>query len=392
MGIEWEEEGLSELRPSSWIHKYLLYTEGQESPTRFHVWSAISCVASTLARNAYMYRGYYAVYPNQYIILVAESAMCRKSTAANIAIKDILTQSRAANLLRQKMTAEFLCVELAKKERINNAVTIYAPELAVFLGSSAFQSGLIPLLTDLYDCPADADYKTKGSGEFLMKNVCINIMGCTTLDWMSNNMPGDTIEGGFTGRVLFVVAEDPRKRVAWPSVTEEQLKQRQELIYYMMNLAKKIGEFKPTKKAREVYEDWYNQLGEPKDPRLRGYQGRKGDHVLKVAMSFSAADDSFGTIDEPHIRLALGVLNAIEKLMPLAFRGAAFSKTSKDVDRVLRQLEKLGGKATHSILLKRNAHYINAEEFRKVMDTLKETGDVAEETRGRARTYRIITK
>jgi hypothetical protein len=225
-----------------------------------------------------------------------------------------------------------------------------------------------------------------------MKNVCINIMGCTTLDWMSNNMPGDTIEGGFTGRVLFVVAEDPRKRVAWPSVTEEQLKQRQDLIYYMMNLSKKIGEFKPTKRAREVYEDWYNQLGEPKDPRLRGYQGRKGDHVLKVAMSFSAADGSFGTIDEPHIKLALGVLNAIEKLMPLAFRGAAFSKTSKDVDRVLRQLEKLGGKATHSVLLKRNAHYINAEEFRKVMDTLKETGDVVEEARGRARTYRIITK
>ena len=100
------------------------------------------------------------IYPNQYIILVAESALCRKSTAANIAIKDILTQARTTRLLRQKMTAEFLCVELAKKE-LNNAVTIYAPELAVFLGASAFQSGLIPLLTDLYDCPADADYKTK---------------------------------------------------------------------------------------------------------------------------------------------------------------------------------------------------------------------------------------
>ena len=392
MGIEWEEEGLALLRPSSWIYKYLEYTTGQESPTKFHLWSAISTIASTLARNAYMYRGYYAIYPNQYIILVAESALCRKSTAANIAIKDILTQSRTARLLRQKMTAEFLCVELAKKDAINNAVTIYAPELAVFLGASAFQSGLIPLLTDLYDCPADADYKTKGAGEFLMKNVCINIMGCTTLDWMSNNMPGDTIEGGFTGRVIFVVAEDPRKRVAWPTVTEEQLNQRQDLIYYIMNLAKKIGEFKPTPKAVKVYEDWYNKLGEPADIRLRGYQGRKGDHVLKIAMSFAAADDSFGTIDEKHIQLALNSLQTIEKLMPLAFRGAAFSKNSKDVDRVLRQLEKLGGKATHSILLKRNAHYINAEEFKKVIDTLKEMGDVVEETRGRARTYRIITK
>ena len=392
MGIEWEAEGLALLKPTNWIYKYLEYTEGQESPTKFHVWSAVSAIASTLARNAWMYRGYYAVYPNQYIILVAESAMCRKSTAANIAIKDILTQARATNLLRQKMTAEFLCVELAKKEKLNNAVTIYAPELAVFLGASAFQSGLIPLLTDLYDCPADADYKTKGSGEYLMKNVCINIMGCTTLDWMSNNMPGDTIEGGFTGRVIFVVAEDPRNRVAWPTVTKEQLDQRQDLIYFIMNLAKKTGEFKPTDKARRVYEDWYNNLGEPADIRLRGYQGRKGDHVLKLVMSIAAADDSFGIIDDSHIKTSLAIFQTIEKLMPLAFRGAAFSKNSKDVDRVLRQLEKLGGKASHSVLLKKNAHYINAEEFKKVMDTLKETGDVAEETRGRSRTYRIITK
>jgi hypothetical protein len=109
-------------------------------------------------------------------------------------------------------------------------------------------------------------------------------------------------------------------------------------------------------------------------------------------MSIAAADDSFGIIDDSHIKTSLAIFQTIEKLMPLAFRGAAFSKNSKDVDRVLRQLEKLGGKASHSVLLKKNAHYINAEEFKKVMDTLKETGDVAEETRGRSRTYRIITK
>ena len=57
MGIEWEAEGLALLKPTNWIYKYLEYTEGQESPTKFHVWSAVSAIASTLARNAWMYRG-----------------------------------------------------------------------------------------------------------------------------------------------------------------------------------------------------------------------------------------------------------------------------------------------------------------------------------------------
>ena len=53
--------------------------------------------------------------------------------------------------------------------------------------------------------------------------------------------------------------------------------------------------------------------------------------------------------------------------MHLAFRGTAFSKSSKDIDRILGYMIREGLKGNlpvkHSLLLKRNSHYLNGTEF-----------------------------
>lgn len=395
--IDFVKEGLKELPSNSWVYKYLKFTENQESPTPFHIWSALSVIGSALGRKCWIYRGYYNLYPNQYIIIAAESARCRKSTSSDIAIDDILTSSDTVDIIREKMTTEFLCKELSQN-RLNNEVLIYAPELATFLGANAFHSGLIPLLTSMYNCPAQRDYKTKESGIFALSNVCINILACTTLDWMSNNMPGDTIEGGFTGRIIFVVGEDPRLRNAWPVVTEEQLVIRNNLIADLIRISTLNGEYRVNSEAQRIYTRWYARAAEPADIRLRPYEGRKGDHVLKIAMILSASEFTPGeksvfTILPRHIRIALAILQRAEKLMPLAFRGAAFSKNSKDIDRVLRQLEKLGAHdkwIQHSVLLKKNAHYLNKTEFKEVIDSLEEMKSIQVKHVGTGVRYKLI--
>lgn len=388
-------EGLELLPKNSWIYKHLNYTRDQESPTRFHIWAAIGCIAATLGRRCSLDRGYYQLYPNQYIIVVAESARCRKSTATDIVIDDLLETTNLCNIVRQKMTAEKLCVELSRTDVINNEIVLYAPELATFLGASAFQSGLIPLITGLYNCPAKTSYKTKESGEFEMNRVCINLMGATTLDWMSSNMPGDTIEGGFTGRVIFVVAEDRRHKEAWPEIDTGQVDLRQHLLEDLTRIAKLRGQFIVTEGAKETYKEWYDTTPEVDDIRLRGYDGRKGDHVLKIAMVLASSEDAVLVephlrVEERHIEMTLGLLEQTEKLMALAYRGASYSKTSKDNDRILRQIEQLGGTIDHSKLLKRNYNFLNATEFKSVMDTLMESGDISLQiSRTGKKTYKL---
>jgi hypothetical protein len=155
-----------------------------------------------------------------------------------------------------------------------------------------------------------------------------------------------------------------------------------------------MGAFAITPEAKDEYSRWYNHRTEGTDLRLRGYYGRKGDHVLKVATCISAG--SYGIcngslkIEATHIRIAIRLLKKAERLMHLAFRGTAFSKSSKDIDRILGYLIREQNKGNlpikHSLLLKRNSHYLNATEFKEVINTLIEQGDVvintSNETKG----------
>ena len=387
MNTDFRAEGLEQLDSKNWIYKYLKYTDQMESPSSFHIWSSLAALSCTLQRKVWINRGFYTLYPNQYIILVAESAFCRKSTAVGVAINDLVQTAQVATINKDKMTAEKLCVELSrgeKEHKLDNAITIFVPELATFLGASAFHSGIIPLLTSFYECPSSADYKTKASGEFHMSNVCINLVGATTLDWMSTNLPGDTVEGGFTGRVVFVVAEEPRLSNPWPELSLSEIALRTELVGDLIRINNLNGAFKITTGAKNEYSKWYNHRTEGTDLRLRGYYGRKGDHVLKIATCVSAGDPGVCNgnlkIEASHIRIALRLLSKAERLMHLAFRGTAFSKSSKDIDRILGYLMREQSKGNlpvkHSLLLKRNSHYLNATEFKEVIDTLVQQGDV----------------
>ena len=110
MNTDFRAEGLEQLDSKNWIYKYLKYTDQMESPSSFHIWSALAALSCTLQRKVWINRGFYTLYPNQYIILVAESAFCRKSTAIGVAISDILQTAQVATINRDKMSAEKLCV------------------------------------------------------------------------------------------------------------------------------------------------------------------------------------------------------------------------------------------------------------------------------------------
>ena len=381
----------------NWVDLYVDFTEKQESPKIFQFWSAISVIASCLGRRVCLVRPHFKTFPNQYIILTAETARCRKSTASEIVVDDILASTSLVDTLTERLTTEVICQHLAKQTVEDNSILIFCTELSTFLGAGALQSGKIDMLTSFYGCPAKRDYLTKNSGKFKMTNICINILACTTLNWMADNMPGTTIEGGFTGRILFIVGEEPRciEPAVQGGLSKAQQEVRQALIIDLARVASLEGYFHLDKQAALMYESWYRKLriAPMKDPRLAGYYSRKGEHVLKTAMALKAAEFNVMTgrdliLNVDHIRRAIWELDSVEKLMPLAYRGAAYAKSSKDNDRILRQLEKKG-ELPHSTLLRMNTYYLNGEEFRKVMNTLTESKQVDEICNGNKHSYKL---
>ena len=380
---------------SGFLQAYLDYTEAQESPELFHLWSAVSIISAALGRKCYLNRGYFVCYPNQYIILVSESARCRKTTAADIAVK-LYREAAVGTVIMEKITSASLSRYLhdANQKTGESNCYIYSPELGTFLGSDSYTSGLMLLITTLYGCPPDWEYRTKTQGTDTLKNVFVNILGCTIPAWLSN-MPGDMVEGGFSSRTIFVVQSNPRPPRSRPTITTKQLALYEALVKDLRTIAGLSGEFKWSEKAEICFDDWYDadyQRIDSRDTRLRAYYARKGEHVLKLAMCLSASSSGDMLIQEYDILNALSFLKQVELNMPTAFRGVSFSQSTKHMDRIMSQIQEGGGKIEHAALLRKNRFYLDREELAKVMSTLMESNLVRMEidtTKGR-KTYRLL--
>ena len=58
-----------------------------ESPTIFWKWSAISCLSAVLRDNVYLTLPIGLIFPNQYVILLADSGGARKGAPCKFAFK-----------------------------------------------------------------------------------------------------------------------------------------------------------------------------------------------------------------------------------------------------------------------------------------------------------------
>lgn len=365
---------MARLLKKGFIQSYLEYTSELESPELFHLWACISSIGAALGRKCFVNRGYFSCFPNEYIILVSESARCRKTTSAEMAIK-IYRKAEITPVLRGDATRRALSKHMHEMvETTGYSFTyLYAPELGTLLGADSYISGLMTLITDFYDCPEENEHRTQTQGVDIHKDVFLSILGCTTPSWLAG-MPPDMVEGGFSSRALFIVQNAPRPPKPRPTKSDKMKELELMLIEDMGAIHKMSGEFRWSEDAKLYFDEWYvreyNKI-DTADVRLRAYYGRKGDHLLKLCMVLSASRNDSMLITHYDIEAGLTLLNQVEKMMAQAFRGFTLSSSTKHVDRILQQIEDNGGKAIYHELMKFNHLYMTKEELDRVLETLQ---------------------
>ena len=334
-----------------------MYTQFQEAPEVFHTWVGLSILASTVRRTIVLPRGYFNIYPNLYIALVAPSGFS-KSVAANIGT-NILTTIKDIDVLKEKLTSYFILDYFDKltKSKGECCVTIYAPEMRNFLGDLN-KTETVTLLTSFYECPDSPAYRTKGGGVLLFKNVCINLLACSTPEWLTLGTTTDEIAGGFTGRFVYVYADSTNRSFPFPEdfITPDIMDLKDDLINDLNHIKTIKGQFVLTAQAKAEYIGWYNRRkDECRDERLVSYYERKRDLVFKVAMLLSIAQDDSLVIDEDILRQTWKMLAALEVNMSKAFSGVVDDPALKYKDYVVAQLAKSPGMCmTKSQLLRQN--------------------------------------
>ena len=381
------------LPKEGFIKDYIEYTSEHEAPTLFHLWVCVSFLGALLKRHIYYDNLYYKIFPNFFIILVAPSGICKKTTAINIGINLLRETHINCHILSEKITPEALFASMKPKllymddvegrpVKIEGGSIAYvvAPELSVFLGRQIYNEGMIAMLTSLMDCLDESSYITRGKGKMILRDIFFSLIGASTPDWLANNIPSSAFEGGFVSRGIYIY-QDYRERIIphFAQVSSHPLHKQMLKNTMQINLSK--GVFRMNDASHKWWEEWYFEhvTKMPTEVFISKWRERKPDHIIKLAMVMSIAKN-YGETDyilhEDDLQSAFSLLSIIERRMSKAFEFVDMSLFGRYQKEVVSHLKMNGGRMPHSSLLRKMSKKVNARDFAMIIDTLSQQGTI----------------
>ena len=362
------------------LKNYKEYTDPLEVPDIFHVWCALSCIAAAAQRKIWLDLGLVKLAPNLYIILNSAPGKCGKDTAMNI-VRDMLTeikdvQTKSDSITKEKIFQEMMAVcrpfELGNGRRImHSSLTIFATEMSLLIkrGDKDFVSAL----NALFNTMSTFKHSTKGSGESILINPYLNILGGTTPDWIGSNIQDDILEGGLSARCLIIHSDTPKPPNPFPDVTEAG-----RVAYY--NITKRVericqigGIFTMDAKAKELYKEWYmshhRTENSPKDYRMHGYHFRKRVHLLKISMLLSLAKKDDLVLLSEDIQGALNLLELTEPALAKSLRGVGRNELNS-LSQMVLSLIKDSKELSMEELVANTFNQMNTQELQEVLRAL----------------------
>lgn len=374
---------------ADWIDGYLEYTANSEPPTIYHHWGALAIIAGALQRKVHLKMGFEKIYPNMYVILVGHSGRTRKGVALEIAYKMLRTlstvsvapesSSREAIILAMKRAMQNFDEPATGNIVVHCSLTAFPEELAVLLGQGDIK--LLANLTDWYNSKDEWSYETVGRGRDALQGVCLNLFGATAPDWIQSMLPQEAVGGGFTSRVIFVVAERKRATVAEHNQTNEELLLQEMLAKDLEQIHQLKGGFAFTQEGRQLYNTWYEEQdkalneGKPavEDRRFAGYCERRATHLRKLMMLMSASRGDSMEITQEDFQRSLSLLKMTEAKMHKTFGGLGTAPHSDIGEKVMTYIRTLGI-TTRSQLLTKFYHDVDAgtlAELEQLMEQMK---------------------
>lgn len=377
---------MTKRRLPDWITGFQEYMKWSESPLSFHLWGAVSAIASAMQRKCYIRWGYNTLYPNQFVVLVGPSGQSRKGDAINQArwfverLKvPMLGEDNSQEAIIREMKNSVTSFKDGSTGKITFqcAVSVFLEELAVFTGQQNTQ--FLAYLTNWYDSRDQWKRTTKHQGVDEIMGLCFNIFAATAPDWLPYILPREAIGGGFTSRCIFVVEHGKSKIVSNPNAVQENTQLRSDLVHDLELIKSISGEYKYSPKALELYCQWYEQEerkiaeGRPavSDPLFSGYMARRGMHLHKLGMVLSASVSADRIISEKDFNRAKTLLEVTERNMPRAFTGVGRARYAEETQAVLGFISKRG-EASRSEILRAFTRTLDSQSFDMVIKVLEQ--------------------
>lgn len=309
------------VKEGTFLHHYLRYCSPLETPLAYDFWCGMWLLSTAMGRDVIVARPHAPVYLNLYTVLCADAGTTRKSTAVRRceAVYRGAGLDETAFAVTGAVTPERLVEQMGVlSDRHGRAeVNLIVSELVTLLGKESYTIALPGLLTDLYDCPAIRDYSRVSTGRRVALSVYLTLLGASTPSWLVRAINPDVVEGGFTSRCLFIVAEQPKQRVAWPDAeahTEDSAPHSvaglsSELLRLRMRRDRWATDgISLTDNAKERFTRWYNtRPAGDTDPFIASFTAREDHHALRVAALLAVNEDHW-IINAHHMNAAIKII------------------------------------------------------------------------------------
>lgn len=410
----------------NWVQAAIEYTSDMGNPKKYMKWSAYAVMAAALERKIWL-RGPDGgiAYPNIYVMLVGPSAVGKTSTADRYV--EILEEAKITSHISSHLTQASLIrqmheagikrqVELNGVSYPNSAGFLYAPEAVTTLKESF--GSITQTLTDFYDCKPGGEWSkdrfwaknTISAGEERLYNTCLNLLACSTPEWLMEVIGPNEIRGGFFSRIFFAVentitrevkkfAEDEQDELKLVELDKaKELKRalhKSKLIDDLRVIAKLKGCMTLTPQARHVYNEFLSELHEEQKRMLgdkyESYYGRKHWHVMKLVQIISAAESDNLKISVEHVRKAVEEVSSLEKEMRSVFGNAGENKEHRKLVVVWDYMRKrkLVSRAQVLVTFHRD---IPAREMNEILQTLVAVGKIKPEPTPQMMHYRALSE
>lgn len=393
-------------REDDFITSYMEYAGSTEVPPVFAFWCSVSAISAALGRRSWVQFGPWQTYPNFYILLVAPSALNRKSTAIRMAGKMVRDLQPPPKIIPENLTPPALMDELKKVEvnditcllRASGTGYVLADEFKSFLNRKSYDMGLATLLIQLFDCNDTVEYKTISRGLERVEKSCLSVLGGSTSDWLRDGIPPDAIGGGLTSRMIFIQPREKSQLVSWPVHGPRQMFLYQSAVKRLQSISQVEGEFIITPEAKtycqQTYMDFWNSGVGPimeADPMLTGYTGRRQQHQLKLSMILSASTTNEKIITLDHIQRATMALEEAEKYLPKIMSQISATPIGANIDVVRRILSQgKNGMMSRSELQRKLSHKFDKKILDDILGTLIDANLVTQMLDGASVIYKTI--
>jgi len=368
-----------------------------EAARSFQKWVGMSVIAGALRKKVHLSLGRIRVYPNLYVVLVAEPGIARKSQSINTG-QELLLATPDIAVSADAITKEALLEQMAEcmqKEIFENgeelnhcSLSIISREFETFLGQKKENTKMLVLLTDLFDGQElPWTYKTKNSGNAIIMSPYLNLLAATTPESLASCLPSSAIGGGLTSRIIFVWAERRHRKVAFPELTDRvnELNDLLKKDLYFISRIAGVYQFSP--EARANWINWYEAYEEADinrictEPSFNGWYSRKPTYILKIAIIIAASESDSLVMEWRHVERAIKMIEGTEMDMGGVFRAVGKSVVSTEVDTIM-QLVKIHGSITEKNLLGKVWKDMDSFKFDNVMRTAMRTGKVRRDFKG----------